>query len=137
MLIKRALSQLKVCHHISRSSFLIESQHRTMASLGSEKFGLPNRYKESTESVWVEYVNLALKYKPLNLGQGFPDYPPPSYVTQALSDVANGDHLFNQYTRGFGHPRLVNALSKVYSQYTNRNIDPINEVRRKFYSLKN
>lgn len=61
-------------------------------------------------------------------GQGFPDYAPPSYVTEALSDVANGDHLLNQYTRGFGHPRLVNALSKVYSQLTGRDIDPNNEL---------
>lgn len=63
------------------------------------------------------------------LGQGFPDYAPPSYVTKALSDVANGNHLLNQYTRGFGHPRLVNALSKVYSQFIGREIDPNNEVR--------
>lgn len=76
----------------------------------------------------VEYVKLAADYKPLNLGQGFPDYAPPSYVTKALSDVANGNHLFNQYTRGFGHPRLVNALSKVYSQWINREIDPNNEL---------
>jgi len=62
------------------------------------------------------------------IGQGFPDYPPPSYVTKALSDVANGDHLLNQYTRGFGHPRLVQALSKAYSQWIGRQIDPNNEV---------
>lgn len=64
----------------------------------------------------MEYVALALKHKPLNLGQGelalrlressvgdiilhisgFPDYPPPDYVTKSLSDVANGNHLLNQ-----------------------------------------
>lgn len=106
----------------------ILSQRLMASSSGSEKFGLPKRYQEATESVWVEYVALALKYKPLNLGQGFPDYPPPSYVTKALSDVANGDHLLNQYTRGFGHPRLVQALSKAYSQWIGRQIDPNNEI---------
>lgn len=50
----------------------------------------------------VEYIELAIKYKPLNLGQGFPDYPCPEHVTKALADVATGpDSLLHQYTRGF------------------------------------
>lgn len=77
----------------------------------------------------VEYVALALSHKPkVNLGQGFPDYPPPSYVTEALSDVANGNHLMNQYTRGFGHPRLVTAIAKLYSKLIGREINPMTEV---------
>lgn len=77
----------------------------------------------------VEYVALALNHKPkVNLGQGFPDYPPPSYVTEALSDVANGNHLMNQYTRGFGHPRLVTAIAKLYSKLIGREINPMTEV---------
>lgn len=48
----------------------------------------------------VEYIQLALEYKPLNLGQGFPDYPPPKYVTDALVEVASNRNL-HQYTRGF------------------------------------
>lgn len=59
---------------------------------------------------------------------GFPDYPPPDYVTKSLSDVANGNHIFNQYTRGFGHPRLVNALAKVYGHFIGREINPNTEV---------
>jgi hypothetical protein len=50
----------------------------------------------------VEYIQLALDYKPLNLGQGFPDFAAPDYVTKALSEVATGENvLLNQYTRGF------------------------------------
>lgn len=37
-------------------------------------------------------------------------------------------HLFIQYTRGFGHPRLVQALAKVYGHYINREINPNTEV---------
>jgi aspartate/methionine/tyrosine aminotransferase len=50
----------------------------------------------------VEYIQLALDHKPLNLGQGFPDFAAPDYVTKALLEVATGENvLLNQYTRGF------------------------------------
>lgn len=50
----------------------------------------------------VEYSQLAAEYKPLNLGQGFPDFASPDYVTKALVQVATGDNtLLHQYTRGF------------------------------------
>jgi kynurenine--oxoglutarate transaminase/cysteine-S-conjugate beta-lyase/glutamine--phenylpyruvate transaminase len=94
-----------------------------------DKFKLPARYAGSQKSVWVEYIQLALEHKPLNLGQGFPDYPPPKYVTDALAQVANSDNcLIHQYTRGFGHPRLVSAIAKLYSQLIGREINPQTEV---------
>lgn len=50
----------------------------------------------------VEYIALSLKYKPLNLGQGFPDFHAPENVRKALSNVVVGENpLINQYTRGF------------------------------------
>lgn len=72
---------------------------------------------------------MALEHKPLNLGQGFPDYHAPKYVTQALSETASSSNpLLNQYTRGFGHPRLVQALSKFYGGLVGREINPMTEV---------
>jgi len=95
----------------------------------SDKFDLPARYHGSEKSVWVEYIQLALDHKPLNLGQGFADFAAPDYVTKALAEVATGENvLLHQYTRGFGHPRLVNALSKLYSQLLGREINPQTEV---------
>ncbi|EGI61832.1 Kynurenine--oxoglutarate transaminase 3 [Acromyrmex echinatior] len=96
---------------------------------GMSKFDLPNRLKGNEKSVWVEYIQLALQYKPLNLGQGFPDYYAPENVTNALATVAKSDNpLLQQYTRGFGHPRLVNAIAKFYSKLINRDLDPNKEV---------
>lgn len=96
----------------------------------SDKFKLPARYGAGEKSVWVEYIQLAADYKPaVNLGQGFPDYHAPDHVRKALSDIAIGENpLLNQYTRGFGHPRLVQNLAKVYSPLIGRELDPNNEI---------
>ncbi|KAJ8875081.1 hypothetical protein PR048_022972 [Dryococelus australis] len=99
------------------------------SAMSGEKFCLPERYVGSEKSVWVEYIQLALEHNPLNLGQGFPDYAPPDYVTKAIAEVAQGDNvLLHQYTRGFGHPRLVNVLAKLYSQLVGRQLNPLSEV---------
>lgn len=43
-----------------------------------------------------------MEYKPLNLGQGFPDDAAPEYVTEALAAIAKDENpLLQQYTRGF------------------------------------
>ena len=50
----------------------------------------------------VDFIQLALDYKPLNLGQGLPDDLIPEYVLNAMKDVAAEPVILNhQYTRGF------------------------------------
>lgn len=94
-----------------------------------DKFDLPKRLQGSSPSVWNEYITLALKYQPLNLGQGFPDFACPEYVSDALAAAATDKNpLLNQYTRGFGHPRLVQALGKLYSQLVGRELNPMTEI---------
>lgn len=64
----------------------------------------------------VEYIQLALQYKPLNLGQGFPDYYAPENVTNALAAIAKSDNpLLQQYTRGFVSIYLLILLRIVQS----------------------
>lgn len=95
----------------------------------ASKFNLPLRFKDSTYSVWVEFVDLVTAHKPLNFGQGLPDYPASSYVPSTLVEVASSNNfLLHQYTRGYGHPRLVHALSKLYSKLIERPIHPLNEI---------
>ncbi|RZF39994.1 hypothetical protein LSTR_LSTR002397 [Laodelphax striatellus] len=99
-----------------------------MACSSKEKFKLPDRYGNTGNSVWNEFTQLAIEYKPVHLAQGFPDFPAPQHVTKTLMEVANEDALLHQYTRGYGHPRLVNALSELYSNLIGRKIDAFSEI---------
>ncbi|XP_039288808.1 kynurenine--oxoglutarate transaminase 3 [Nilaparvata lugens] len=100
-----------------------------MASPSGEKFKLPGRFGNIGNSVWNEFTQLAIEHRPVHLAQGFPDFPAPKHVTQTLEDVVvNGNPLLQQYTRGFGHPKLVRTLSKLYSKLIGREIDAFSEI---------
>lgn len=50
----------------------------------------------------VEFVKLATTYSTVNLGQGFPDFPPPEFLKEAFSRAVSGEkHMLHQYTRAF------------------------------------
>lgn len=53
-------------------------------------------------------MQLAAQYQPINLGQGFTDYPVPQYITDALATAAKSPNpLLNQSTRGFVSITLI------------------------------
>lgn len=59
----------------------------------------------------IEFGQIAATTKSLNLGQGFPDYDPPSQFSKHLSDVTcEKNSFFNQYTRGFVNNKKHTAL---------------------------
>ncbi|XP_058796873.1 kynurenine aminotransferase [Phymastichus coffea] len=123
------LTRVPILKAVKKVQFLNNTLETICQVSTMSKFDLPQRFIGNDKSVWTEYIGLALKYNPLNLGQGFPDFHAPENVRKALSSVPLSENpLMNQYTRGFGHPRLVNALSKVYSKVLNRKLDPNNEI---------
>jgi kynurenine--oxoglutarate transaminase/cysteine-S-conjugate beta-lyase/glutamine--phenylpyruvate transaminase len=77
-------------------------------------------------SVWTTFGELAVSTSSSNLGQGFPDWPPPQFVRDALRETV--DSSFHQYTRPAGHPPLVKLLAERYSMHLNRPIDAFSEV---------
>ncbi|KAL3320284.1 Kynurenine--oxoglutarate transaminase 3 [Cichlidogyrus casuarinus] len=69
-------------------------------------------------SIWVSINQSVAKYKPVNMGQGFPDFAPPTQVLDNLAQVAKDENqLLHQYTRSMGHPRLVQVLAKLYTPF--------------------
>lgn len=123
------LSHLRYAKSISTLSCLKQKQFLKVTNLKMNSLGPADRLGNMQESVWVEFIQLALQYKPVNLGQGFPDFAAPDHITKSLSEaVRNSNVLLNQYTRGFGHPRLVNAISKLYSKLIGRNLDPLKNI---------
>uniref|UniRef100_UPI0037E89D03 kynurenine--oxoglutarate transaminase 1-like n=1 Tax=Semicossyphus pulcher TaxID=241346 RepID=UPI0037E89D03 len=80
------------------------------------------------KNVWVEFTQLAAEHKAVNLGQGFPDFSPPQFVTEAFCKALSGGPLMHQYTRPFGHPSLVNTLSKFFSRIVGHEIDAFEDI---------
>ena len=123
--------QYRQRRHLSTSSTSAASVNND-ATMPSTPHSLAPRYVGAEKNVWVEFGALNSKHNTCNLGQGFPDmkhHSPPASVKAALTQVVTGDNLFmNQYTRSYGHPRLVNALAKLYGKLLGRDIDAMTEI---------
>nr|XP_002119772.3 kynurenine--oxoglutarate transaminase 3 [Ciona intestinalis] len=101
----------------------------TSRRMTSSKVAPASRLEGIDKNVWIEFTTLASQHNAVNLGQGFPDFSPPNYVKEVLSKVVvSGDQMMNQYTRGFGHPRLVENLSKLFGPLLGVDVDPYKEV---------
>ena len=57
---------------------------------------------------------MAAEYKPVNLGQGFPDFSPPQFVQEAFCKAVSGGPLMHQYTRAFVSGKL--PLGIIFNQ---------------------
>ncbi|KAH1021879.1 hypothetical protein HUJ04_011363 [Dendroctonus ponderosae] len=81
--------------HFAHCLIAFDNVHRTCGRNLRKEFPWTTASKPEKH-----FYRLAMEYKPLNLGQGFPDYPPPEYITDALMQVASDGNL-HQYTRGY------------------------------------
>jgi aspartate/methionine/tyrosine aminotransferase len=92
-----------------------------------------DRVRPFAQTVWHEFSPLALKYNACNLGQGFPNWNPPAFITKAAHDAHDeittvpGGKL-NQYARSAGHMRLVNAIAKMYSPLLGQELNGATDV---------
>jgi len=116
---------------------LVTSAQQNIKQEGSMAANKPtveisDKAKSIPENVWVKTVRLVGEYKPVNLGQGYPDFA--EVVPQLLKDalirtqMPGADVNHNQYCRGQGHPSLVKAIADIYSPLYGRTINPMTEV---------
>ncbi|MFV0282910.1 MAG: methionine aminotransferase [Castellaniella sp.] len=77
---------------------------------------LPSKLPDVGSTIFTEMSALALKCKAINLGQGFPNYPPPEPLIQAVNAAMRQGH--NQYAPMAGLPQLREVIaSKVLGQH--------------------
>ena len=77
-------------------------------------------------SVFARMSALALTHGALNLGQGFPDDPPPAAVSEAAVEAIRAGH--NQYPPGPGEAGLREAIAEHQAQWYGLHWDPASEV---------
>ena len=100
-----------------------------MARRALEDFAAKRLANVPKRTVWGEMTPLALEHKAVNLGQGFPNFAPPPFVTQGLANIvtAADQPLNHQYCRPFGVLPLVEQLQTMYSARLGRSVG-LNDV---------
>ncbi len=87
---------------------------------------LSNRTANFTDSVIRRMTRIANQYYAINLSQGFPDFAPPTEITNRLSEVAlSGPH---QYALTWGAQNFREALAKKHEHFSGQSIDPDKEI---------
>ncbi len=91
-------------------------------SVSRQLFQPAQRVQGFGTTVFAEYTALAIEHDAVNLGQGFPNFPAPDFVKAAAQQAVAAD--LNQYARGAGQLRLVDALAATYGPLFGRELDP-------------
>lgn len=87
---------------------------------------LSDKVQTFTDSVIRRMTRISNEYDAINLSQGFPDFPPPKPMLDALAKIAyEGPH---QYSVTFGAPNLREAIARKCSKTLKHKIDAANEV---------
>ncbi|EAN78575.1 glutamine aminotransferase (GlnAT) [Trypanosoma equiperdum] len=71
-------------------------------------------------SVWTEMTPLANKHGAVNLGQGFPNFPPPDFLLKEAHRVFDESVVTptnQQYARTQGNLELVSELKRIYAKH--------------------
>ncbi len=77
-------------------------------------------------SVFSEMSRLANQHGAVNLGQGFPDFPGPSFVKEAATAAVDAD--LNQYAVSHGAPRLRAAIARTWNERYGMDVDVDREI---------
>ncbi len=79
-----------------------------------------------TDSVIRRMTRVSNEYNAINLSQGFPDFDPPSEITDKLREIAaRGPH---QYALTWGAKNFRDALAAKHEHFSGMKIDPESEI---------
>jgi aspartate/methionine/tyrosine aminotransferase len=84
------------------------------------------RVRSFGTSVFTEMSRLANQYGAVNLGQGFPDFPGPSFAKEAAKAAIDAD--LNQYAVSHGATRLRVAIARTWNDRYGMDVDPDREI---------
>ncbi|KNE57821.1 hypothetical protein AMAG_04668 [Allomyces macrogynus ATCC 38327] len=81
-----------------------------------------DRVSHFVQDVWSVFSPLAVKTGAVNLGQGFPNFPPPQFIKDAAAKSIGPD-LNNQYAHPKGHLPLRKEIAATFSPLYGRKLD--------------
>lgn len=84
------------------------------------------RWGQFTTSIFTAMSELAREFKAVNLAQGFPDFPGPQKLLDAVAKHVQTCH--NQYSHSSGEEALRVQLSEFICDTTGANYDPKTEI---------
>jgi aspartate/methionine/tyrosine aminotransferase len=84
------------------------------------------RIESFGETVFAKYTRLAKEYNAVNLGQGFPDFPPPKFVLDALQQAVTD---YQQYAPLPGMPQLNQAIANKMSKAFKVVLEPTQNIQ--------
>jgi len=88
---------------------------------------LPNRLVGfDAPTVWHEFTPLSNAVHAVNLGQGFPDWSPPDFVSEVAVSSIQEHH--QQYARPAGHLHLVERLAAKYTKSLGRDVNAMTNI---------
>ena len=88
-------------------------------------------------NLFAEFTQLSVKHGSANLGQGFPSFGAPPFLTKSLEEVMHGDvyaekgkpdNLHHQYSRPGGEPSFANMLAGRYGPLLGQELSMENVV---------
>jgi methionine aminotransferase len=87
---------------------------------------LAHRWLGFGKSIFSEMTQLAQEYNAVNLGQGFPDFPGPQKLLEAIANEVLSCH--NQYSPSAGEPFLRKQVDNFVSKRTGVFYNPLTEI---------
>eukprot|EP00820_Chromera_velia_P016497 Cvel_26067.t1-p1 / transcript=Cvel_26067.t1 / gene=Cvel_26067 / organism=Chromera_velia_CCMP2878 / gene_product=Kynurenine--oxoglutarate transaminase, putative / transcript_product=Kynurenine--oxoglutarate transaminase, putative / location=Cvel_scaffold3041:17804-20724(+) / protein_length=326 / sequence_SO=supercontig / SO=protein_coding / is_pseudo=false len=80
-------------------------------------------------TVWAEFTPMAQRFQAVNLGQGFPDWKPPPFLTESAHTALEGPWQVHQYGPSGGWPKLCEGVAKKYEPILKQaSLDPRENV---------